>query len=239
MLVRVDRLQKDFQLYRLGGKVIRGCPESTFEVDRGEFLSLLGSNGSGKSTILKCIYRTYLPTGGTIEYESLSFGRVNLTTLEDHQMIVLRDREIGYVSQFLKVIPRVPALEVVADPLLRKNGISQKEARQKAAEVLERLRLPSHLFDAYPTTFSGGEQQKVNLARAILWQPRLLLLDEPTASLDHRSVRLVFELLQDLKKQGTTMIGIFHDEPLIQSISDRIYQLDSMAMERYGEEERE
>lgn len=140
-------------------------------------------------------------------------------------VIDIRHKEIGYVSQFLKVIPRVSAIDIVAEPLLAKCGSSAKEARKRAGDLLERLNIPAHLFDAYPATFSGGEQQRVNIAAAIIWKPRLLLLDEPTASLDSDSVSVVIDLLKELRDQGTSMIGIFHDNDLIESITNRLYRL--------------
>jgi alpha-D-ribose 1-methylphosphonate 5-triphosphate synthase subunit PhnL len=140
-------------------------------------------------------------------------------------VIDLRHKEIGYVAQFLKVIPRVSAVDIVAEPLLLKNGLSPAEAKIKAAQLLARLHIPAKLFDAYPATFSGGEQQRVNIARAIIWKPRLLLLDEPTASLDRGFTAIVVELLKELRQEGTSMVGIFHDEGLMGSIVDRIYKV--------------
>jgi len=224
-LLKVHNLSKVFNLYIFGGKTIKGCDGVIFNVDKGEFLGLAGPSGVGKSTILKCIYRTYLPTSGDIWYDSIMFGKVNLSTISDHMVIGLRHKEIGYVSQFLKVIPRVSAIDVVAEPLLIRNGTSAKEARKKAGELLERLNIPQYLFDAYPSTFSGGEQQRINIARAIIWKPRLLLLDEPTASLDKDSSAIVVELLKELKSEGVSMIGIFHDERLMESITDRVYRV--------------
>jgi len=225
-LLKVDNLSKVFNVHILGYKVVEGCDGVSFIVDRGEFLGISGPNGTGKSTILKCIYRTYLPTGGDIWYDTVLYGQVNLATIADHVVIGIRHKEIGYVSQFLKVIPRVSAIDIVAEPLLFKNGASPEEAKTKAGELLERLGISPKLFDAYPATFSGGEQQKVNIARAIIWKPRLLLLDEPTASLDKDSTAIVMELLKELRNEGTSMVGIFHDERLIESITDRIYRLN-------------
>ena len=120
------------------------------------------------------------------------------------------------------VIPRVSALAVIMEPILARNGVSRDAARKRAIGLLERLRIPSHLFDAYPATFSGGEQQRINIARAVSWKPRLLLLDEPTASLDKDSVGVVLEILKELREEGTTMIGIFHDTRLLSSVTDSV-----------------
>jgi alpha-D-ribose 1-methylphosphonate 5-triphosphate synthase subunit PhnL len=224
-LLTVDRLSKVFHIHILGNKTINGCKEESFFVEHGDFAGLSGPSGAGKSTILKCIYRTYLPTGGAIWYDSARHGKINLVSAPENVILDLRHREIGYVSQFLRVIPRVSALDVVAEPLLMKNGDSSAEAREKAAELLARLHIPPRLFDAYPSTFSGGEQQRINIARAIIWKPRLLLLDEPTASLDRGFTAIVVELLRELRGEGTSMIGIFHDEALMGSIVDRTYRV--------------
>ena len=225
-MLKVDNLSKVFNIHILGDKVIEGCDGVIFNVDKGEFLGLAGPSGAGKSTILKCLYRTYLPTSGDIWYDSILFEKVNMSTIADHMVIDIRHKEIGYVSQFLKVIPRVSAIDVVAEPLLTRNGASAKEARKKAGELLERLNIPACLLDAYPATFSGGEQQRVNIARAVIWKPRLLLLDEPTASLDRDSVSIVVQLLREMRAQGASMIGIFHDEKLMESIADRVYRVN-------------
>ncbi len=227
-MLKVDNLSKFFNIHILGDKVIEGCDGVSFIGERGEFLGISGPSGAGKSTILKCIYRTYLPTGGDVWYDSVLYGQVNLATIADHMVIGLRHKEIGYVSQFLKVIPRVSAIDIVAEPLLTKNGLSAKEARKKAGELLERLNIPVRLFDAYPATFSGGEQQRINIARAVMWKPRLLLLDEPTASLDKDSTAIVMELLKELRNEGTSMVGIFHDERLIESIADKVYRINQV-----------
>ncbi|MBT9151082.1 MAG: Alpha-D-ribose 1-methylphosphonate 5-triphosphate synthase subunit PhnL [candidate division WS2 bacterium] len=194
-----------------------------------EFLGLLGPSGSGKSTILKCIYRTYIPTHGSIWYDSISYGKINLAFADEHTVLNVRHKEIGYVSQFLKVIPRISAIDIVAEPLLSKNGLSKQEGRKRACELLERLRIPSNLFDAYPCTFSGGEEKWINIARAIIWRPRFLLLDEPVASLDKKSMDTVILLFKELQSQGSSIVGIFHDVKLMERIADRIFEIDGGA----------
>jgi len=225
-MLTVENLNKQFTLHILNGKEIEACHNVSFRVPAGSFLGLAGPSGAGKSTVLKCIYRTYLPSGGAIRYDSAEYGPVDLATMPDRGIIDIRTREVGYVSQFLKVVPRVSALEVVMEPIIARNGVSMEEARQRASGLLERLRIPGRLFDAYPATFSGGEQQRVNIAHAISWKPRLLLLDEPTASLDNESVGIVVELLKELRAEGTTMIGIFHDQTLLENITDTVYRIN-------------
>jgi alpha-D-ribose 1-methylphosphonate 5-triphosphate synthase subunit PhnL len=221
-MISVDNLTKTFTLYNLGGKRLEACQGVSFHVAPGAFLGLSGPSGAGKSTVLKCLYRTYLPERGIIHYNSMALGPVDLATLPDRAILNLRQKELGYVSQFLKVIPRVSALEVVMEPMLQRNGMASKEARQRAGGLLERLRIPPRLFDGYPATFSGGEQQRINIARAIGWKPRLLLLDEPTASLDDQGAAIVIELLAELRRERTTMIGIFHDQELLAKVADQV-----------------
>ena len=224
-MLTVENLSKEFTLHILNGKRIEACRDVSFNVPRGSFLGLSGPSGAGKSTVLKCIYRTYLPSAGAVWYDSAVCGRVDLATLPDRDVIDIRTKEMGYVSQFLKVIPRVSALDVVMEPILARNGVSRAEARQRAGNLLEKLRIPTHLVDAYPATFSGGEQQRVNIAHAVSWRPRLLLLDEPTASLDRDSIGVVLDILRELRSEGTTMIGIFHDAELMETVADQVLRI--------------
>jgi alpha-D-ribose 1-methylphosphonate 5-triphosphate synthase subunit PhnL len=223
-VLTVSNLGKRFLLHGLGGKVIEGCRAVNFALGAGEALALAGPSGTGKSTVLKCIYRTYLPSAGSIRYRSALHGEVDLATAPERQVLELRRREIGYVSQFLRVIPRVAALEVVMQPLLARGGVPVDDARRRAHALLDRLRIPEALRDAYPATFSGGEQQRINLARAAIWAPRLLLLDEPTASLDRESVDAVLEVLGELRRSGTTLVAVLHDPRLIDAVADRTYR---------------
>ena len=224
-MLTVNNLCKRFTLHMLGGKEINACQGVSFHVAEGMFLGLSGPSGAGKSTVLRCIYRTYLASAGSIRYNSLHLGSMDLAQATEQDVLAIRHREMGYVAQFFKVIPRVSAIDVITAPLVARNGLTFAEARERAVSLLERLRIPRHLFDAYPATFSGGEQQRVNIARAVGWRPRLLLLDEPTASLDPGSVDLVLELLAELRDQGTTMVGIFHDAGLMRSVTDEVYHV--------------
>ena len=224
-MLRVENLSKTFNIHILGNKVINAFYGVSFDVNRGEFLGLSGPSGSGKSTVLKCIFRTYLSSGGNIWFDSAEYGKLNIATAPNQAILDIRRREVGYVSQFLKVIPRVPAIDIVAEPLVTRGRLSLDKARARAGELLERLDIPTYLFDAYPCSFSGGEQQRVNIARAVIWAPRLLLLDEPTASLDKHSIAIVTDLLKELKYEGTTMIGIFHDRIIIDSLTDKNHEM--------------
>ncbi|WP_373232417.1 phosphonate C-P lyase system protein PhnL [Cohnella sp.] len=225
-ILKVTDLTKRFQLSLNQDMNVNPFQNLSFEVGKGKFMGIAGPSGIGKSSILKCIYRTYLPTSGEIRYESELYGSIDLAQANERQISHLRKNEISYVSQFLKVIPRVSALDIVAEKLLP-SGMQLDDARIQAARMLERLRIPTKLIEAYPATFSGGEQQRVNLARAFIMRPRLLILDEPTASLDVKTKQSVLELLREMKAQGTTMIGVFHDWDVMEQISDNILDLQA------------
>ena len=223
-LLSVRNLGKRFKIHALNGKTIQGFADVSFDLAQGGALALSGPSGSGKSSVLKCIYRTYIPTTGCLQYHSELYGKVDLATLPENDLLRLRTREIGYATQFLKVLPRVPAVDVVAEPLLGVTGDLAK-ARMESRHLLERLRIPPKLMDAYPVTFSGGEQQRVNIARAIIRKPRLLLLDEPTASLDKQSTKIVVALLNELKEAGTSLVMIFHDPDVMENVADAVLEM--------------
>lgn len=216
-ILQVHQLSKQFTLHILHGKKISALSVVSFEVKAGEFIGLTGSSGAGKSTLMKCLYRTYLPTSGEIWYYPVRGERIDLAQATDHQVLQLRKTEIKYCAQFLQVIPRVTAEEIVA----REYPGPREEAMARARNLLDTLFLPASLWDAYPATFSGGEQQRVNVAQALISQPRLLLIDEPTASLDARAKDRVIEQLLQLKAQGTAVICISHDTYTLERLADR------------------
>lgn len=223
-LLGVYGLSKRFTIHSLKHKEILAFENVSFEVKQGEGFVLTGPSGVGKSSVLKCIYRTYLSSSGRIRYESGQFRALDLTSASEHTIVKLRHCEIGYVSQFLKVLPRLPAVDVVAEPL-RNGTMPYDAAKAKARELLGRLNIDQELFDAYPATFSGGEQQRVNIARALIRRPRLLLLDEPTAALDAMSIQRVVKLLNELREKGTTIIMILHDPHGMQALADTVYEM--------------
>ena len=186
--------------------------------------------GAGKSTILKCIHRTYIPTDGEIIYNSKAFGEINLTTATEREILYLRNHEIGYVSQFLNVMPRTTAKEHVMNALTE-TGHSAHEAKEKAEKMLDYFRLPENLWDIYPNTFSGGERLRLNLAHTMVKRPRLMLLDEPTASLDDQSKLLVRDMILSLKNENTSMIGIFHDLKFMDGICDNVFNISEGTFE--------
>lgn len=197
-----------------------------FAVEEGSFLGIVGKSGSGKSTILKSIYRTYLPDEGHIYFDSKRFGKIDITKATDREMIYLRKYEIGYVSQFLNVMPRTTCRELV-EKSLQEMGVQEVQAQEEAERALAHFELDPALWDTYPTTFSGGEKLRLNIAMAVVKKPRLLLLDEPTASLDHQSKIKVREVIEKLKQDGTTMIGIFHDIEFMEDLCDDIFDMNA------------
>lgn len=218
-IIEVNNLSKTFDLHILHEKHITALQHIDMTIGEGEIIGLTGKSGSGKSSLMKCLHRTYLATSGQILYRSVK-GVVELVSADDHTIIALRRSEIRYCSQFLSVIPRVSAIDVVAEPLFRTEK-DKDQVRTRARALLEALGLPSGLWDAYPVTFSGGEQQRVNVARAIIASPRLLLIDEPTASLDARTKDVVIGLIRELKQYGTAVLCISHDEYTLEKLADR------------------
>jgi len=225
----VRGLHKQFVLHLLDGKRLTGFEDISFEVPQGRFVGIAGKSGSGKSSLLKCIYRTYLADGGSIDFRREDGSVVDLVTADDDTMLELRATEIGYVSQFLRPTPRVRALDLAGRPLLRR-GVPLAEAREHVAELFSRLELPRELWDGYPILFSGGEQQRVNLARALVAMPRLLLLDEPTSALDESLQERVVELLAEAGGRGATMIGVMHDTALLAQLADVVITMEGGRM---------
>jgi alpha-D-ribose 1-methylphosphonate 5-triphosphate synthase subunit PhnL len=229
MLLEVRNLQKTFLLYQQGAKNIVGCHDVNLTLHDGEFIGITGKSGAGKSTILKCLFRTYLSTGGQILFRSGQFGTIDLARASEQQIVEIRKKEIGYVSQFLSVLPRVTAIGVVKEAFLE-TGVGEEAAAAESESSLSFFELPRTLWDAYPGTFSGGEKLRLNLARAMVKRPKLLLLDEPTASLDNRSKEAVKEMIMRLKQGGTSMVGIFHDLDFMQQVIDKHYEMENGVM---------
>ncbi|MEO1538129.1 MAG: ATP-binding cassette domain-containing protein [Pseudomonadota bacterium] len=203
----VKSLSKGFTMHHLD-RHMGAFEDISFALDAGQFLLLKGRNGAGKSTLLRTLYRSYLAGAGQILFHS-SHGVIDLARAADVDVTLLRQTEMGFVTQFLTARPRVSAEALVAEPL-RRAGKPLAEALEEARHWLATFGVKSDLWAAYPTTFSGGEQQKVNLARALILPQRLLLLDEPTASLDVTARAALVQRLADLKAGGTAMIGVFH-----------------------------
>jgi alpha-D-ribose 1-methylphosphonate 5-triphosphate synthase subunit PhnL len=217
--IAVEDLHKTFTLHAQGGQELSVLRGVDLAVEDGECVALADPSGSGKSTLLRCIYGNYRPQGGRVLVRH-GARVVDMVGAEPRLVLDVRRRSLGYVSQFLRVIPRVPALEVVAEPV-RALGMPRGEAMARAAAALERLRIPERLWRLSPVTFSGGEQQRINVARGLAAGHPILLLDEPTASLDADSRALVVELLVEARDRGTAMLGTFHDAEVRDVVSTR------------------
>ncbi|KFL29979.1 phosphonate metabolism protein PhnL [Devosia riboflavina] len=233
-LLRVDGLTKTFRMYHLDS-MLHAFEGVSFDLHEGEFLLLRGHNGAGKSTLLRTIWRSYLPVGGHVWYRS-NHGDIDLANAADVDIALLRREEIGFVTQFLNARPRVAAQDIVAEPLLLA-GTSQPEALDQARHWLDQFGVRPELWRAYPSTFSGGEQQKVNLARALILPQKLLLLDEPTASLDVGARAALVRRLSDLKAQGVAIIGVFHHPGDVAQLIDREINLNTKVVADQSEEE--
>lgn len=222
-ILKIENLSKHFYLHHIQ-RTIQSCRHISFTLPEGGFIGIVGLSGAGKSTILKCINRTYLPSEGRILYRSEAFGEMDLACAGEREILYLRKYEIGYVSQFLNVMPRTTAKEHITGALLE-IGEEPSAAKLRAEEMLSYFKLPEPLWDAYPNTFSGGERLRLNLSHAMVKHPRLLLLDEPTASLDNKTKVLVREMLRRLKMKNTSMIGIFHDLEFMEGVCDQVFNI--------------
>jgi alpha-D-ribose 1-methylphosphonate 5-triphosphate synthase subunit PhnL len=214
-MIEIRNLSKTFTLHTQGGTVLSVLRDATLGVAPGECVGLVGASGAGKSTLMRMVWGNYLAASGEI-----TVGGVAVTGATPRRILALRRATLGYVSQFLRVVPRVPTLDVVAEPLLGL-GIAPEAARDRAAALLTRLNIPQRLWTLSPTTFSGGEQQRVNLARGLIHPWPALLLDEPTASLDAANREVVLHLIEEAKANGAAILGIFHDEDARNRVCDR------------------
>jgi alpha-D-ribose 1-methylphosphonate 5-triphosphate synthase subunit PhnL len=223
-LLQIKGVAKRFTLHHQNGIELAVLGEADLSVHSGECVVLDGPSGMGKSTLLKMIYANYLCTTGSISIHLPGRLPVEVTTASPHELVRLRKESIGYVSQFLRVIPRVPALDVVADSLLEdaSNDVQALAiAREEASRWLTRLRIPERLWHLPPATFSGGEQQRINIARSMIKPRPLLLLDEPTASLDVENANTVIELIREASARGAAIVGIFHDTHVGEAVATR------------------
>ncbi len=214
-MIRIENLSKSFTLHNQGGATIPVMAGASLAVARGECVALTGNSGAGKSTLMRLIYGNYLAASG-----SIMVGDTDVAKAEPREILALRREVLGYVSQFLRVVPRVPTLEVVAEPLLAL-GTDRDAALDRARDLLTRLNIPETLWALSPTTFSGGEQQRVNIARGFAHTYPALLLDEPTASLDATNREVVLGLIEEAKARGAAIVGIFHDEEARNRVADR------------------
>jgi alpha-D-ribose 1-methylphosphonate 5-triphosphate synthase subunit PhnL len=226
-MIDISNAEKTFTMHLQGGvqlPVVRGV---SFEVKAGECVVLSGPSGAGKSSILKMIFGNYRCDSGRIVIRHEG-AVIDLAKAEPRQVLSVRRATIGYVSQFLRAVPRVATIDVVAEPLIA-NGVARAEARQRAGSLLRTLNIPERLWALPPFTFSGGEQQRVNIARGFISELPILLLDEPTASLDAVNRAVVVDLIDEKKRAGVAMVAIVHDDEIRQLIADRVVDVTSFA----------
>lgn len=226
-MIRVEHLSKTFVLHHQNGINLPVLYKASLNVEAGECVVLHGHSGSGKSTLLRSLYANYLPDAGHIHVKH-GDEWVDLVTAPARKVLEVRKSTIGWVSQFLRVIPRISALDVVMQPLLDL-GVSREACYAKAASLLTRLNVPERLWHLAPSTFSGGEQQRVNIARGFIVDYPILLLDEPTASLDEKNSAAVVELIDEAKARGAAIVGIFHDEAVRNRVADRLHPMGTAA----------
>jgi alpha-D-ribose 1-methylphosphonate 5-triphosphate synthase subunit PhnL len=223
VMLRTDALAKTFTLHLQGGLRLPVLSGIGLELDVGECVVLSGPSGVGKSTLMRSLYGNYRAESGHILIRHRG-AMVDLATADPRTILTVRDETLGYVSQFLRVVPRVPALDVVAEVLIGR-GVMQNDARRFATDMLLRLNIPRRLHSLPPATFSGGEQQRVNLARGFIGNHPVLLLDEPTASLDAVNRAAVVAMINEAKARGTAIIAICHDAEVRDAIADRLFEL--------------
>lgn len=221
--LRVENLSKTFVLHHQNSIHLPVLAGASLEVHSGECVVLHGHSGSGKSTLLRSLYANYLPDEGSI-WVNHQGEWLDMVQAPARQILAVRRKTIGWVSQFLRVIPRISALEVVMQPMLEL-GFERQACEQKAAALLTRLNVPERLWHLAPSTFSGGEQQRVNIARGFVVDYPILLLDEPTASLDTTNSAAVVSLIDEAKARGAAIVGIFHDEAVRNHVADRLHMM--------------
>ena len=227
-VLQLEDVSKSFVLHLRGGALLPVVDRVSLSVSAGECVVLAGPSGAGKSSILRMIYGNYRCERGRILVQH-NGATVDVACAEPRVMIALRHSTVGYVSQFLRVIPRVPAIEIVAGAA-EAQGLPAEAARERAGHLLERLNVPKRLWELPPATFSGGEQQRVNIARGFIAQYRILLLDEPTASLDAANREVAVALIAEQRQAGAAVLGIFHDEDVRDQVADRIVDVTRFAM---------
>jgi alpha-D-ribose 1-methylphosphonate 5-triphosphate synthase subunit PhnL len=223
VLLRVEALTKGFTLHLQGGVRIPVLAGIGLELHAGECVALSGPSGAGKSTLMRSLYGNYRTDSGHILVRHHG-TLVDLATADPRTILAVRRETLGYVSQFLRVVPRVAALDVVAEALIAR-GATPDHAREQARALLLRLNIPRRLHALPPATFSGGEQQRVNLARGFIGGHPVLLLDEPTASLDAENRQVVIGMIQEAKRAGRAVVGIFHDTEVRDAVADRVFEV--------------
>ncbi len=223
-MIDVQGLSKTFSLHNQGGMALQVLDNIDLSVEKATCTVLHGDSGAGKSTLLRTLYANYLPSKGAVNICHQG-EMVDLAKANTRELMELRRNTLGYVSQFLRVIPRVSTLDVVKQPL-KERGIDDQSAELRAIELLTKLNIHPRLWGLAPGTFSGGEQQRVNIARGFIHPYPILLLDEPTASLDRKNSAVVVELIEQALEQGSTVVGIFHDSAIRETVADSIFEMN-------------
>ncbi len=223
LMLRTEALAKGFTLHLRNGVRIPVLAAVNLEVHAGECVVLAGTSGAGKSTLLRSLYGNYRSDGGHI-WVCHRGTMVDLANADPRTILAVRHETMGYVSQFLRVVPRVAALDIVAEVLVAR-GTPPNAARERATSLLLQLNIPPRLHGLPPATFSGGEQQRVNLARGFIAEHPILLLDEPTASLDAENRAVVVRMVRDAKARGIAIVAICHDDDVRAAIADRLFPL--------------
>ncbi|SON55320.1 Alpha-D-ribose 1-methylphosphonate 5-triphosphate synthase subunit PhnL [Hartmannibacter diazotrophicus] len=223
----VSEIGKSFVMHLRGGVTLPVISGASFSLEAGQCAVLGGPSGVGKSSILKMVYGNYGVDEGQIIVRH-GGGLVDIATADPRTILAVRRDTIGYVSQFLRAVPRVSAVDVAAEPLVER-GEDKDVARDRARTLLSRLNLPEHLWSLPPATFSGGEQQRVNIARGFITDHPILLLDEPTASLDAENRAVVIGLIEEKKAAGVAMLGIFHDKDVRDAVADVVIDVAAFA----------
>lgn len=231
-VLSVRDLGKEFYIHDRA-KHVPAAQGISFDIAPGHLAALIGPSGAGKSSLLKAIYRTYVPSAGQVLFRTVTGDIVDLATASETRITDLRRSQIGFVTQFLHCLPRLSTLDVVARPLLQQ-GVARAIAHDTAARMLSALAIPEQLWDATPATFSGGERQRVNIARSFTQGGRLMLLDEPTASLDPVARENVCTMIETAKAAGTAMVGIFHDMAVVDRLADLKIAVERRAFEALG-----
>lgn len=221
--IEVRKLCKTFTMHLQDGLQLPILSDIDMHVDAGECVVLHAPSGAGKSTLLRCLYANYRASSGSIKVRHEDEW-VDLATAPAQQIHAVRHATLGFVTQFLRVIPRIATIDLVAEPLLAR-GIAPQEAEERAHAMLEKLRIPMRLWHVPPATFSGGEQQRVNIARTMICDHPILLLDEPTASLDAANRDTVIGMIDDARARGAAIVGIFHDEAVRQALATRLFPI--------------
>jgi len=221
--LRVENLSKPFVLHNQNSARLPVFSNASLTVNAGECVVLHGHSGSGKSTLLRSLYGNYLPDSGKIWVEHQG-QQIDMVSAEARQILAVRRHTVGWVSQFLRVIPRISALNLVMQPLLEL-GVDKAQSEARASALLRHLNVPERLWHLAPSTFSGGEQQRVNIARGFVVDYPVLLLDEPTASLDATNRAAVVTLIEQAKARGAAVVGIFHDADVRERVADRLYEM--------------